>query len=92
MAIALPGIVMITAGIVFYLFAIDWRSRAPQHSGGGEGVPTVWQLIAHVEAEQRKREQTGRHRLREPAPPPSTSDGPPPLELQQRILEPLHRL
>ncbi|KAA5829162.1 hypothetical protein ABT337_25440 [Saccharopolyspora hirsuta] len=102
MATALPGIIMITAGIAFYAFAIYWNAHRPQHSGGGEGALTVHQLIAHVEAERRQRQRTGRHRLHEPhpephpePPPPSTPDtpsAPPPLELQRRVLDALHHL
>lgn len=92
MATALPGIIMIITGIAFYLVAIYWNTHRPQHSGGGEGALTVHQLIAHVEAERRQREQTGRHRLRELEPPPSTPDAPPPLELQHRVLEALRHL
>ncbi|MDA3644949.1 hypothetical protein LZ318_03795 [Saccharopolyspora indica] len=92
MATALPSIIMITAGVAFYVFAICWNTHRPQHSGSGEGALTVHQLIAHVEAERRQRERTGRHRLREPEPPPSTPDAPPPLELQHRILKALRHL
>ncbi|MER7077698.1 hypothetical protein SAMN05216506_116154 [Saccharopolyspora kobensis] len=90
MATALPGIIMITAGVAFYLLAIYWNTHRPQHSGSGEGALTVHQLIAHVEAERRQRERTGRHRLREPhpQPPPSTPDAPP-LELHHRAHEAL---
>ncbi|WP_190820555.1 hypothetical protein [Saccharopolyspora pogona] len=47
-----------------------WRAFAAygQHSGGGEGALTVWQLIAHVEEERQQWERQGRHRLREPEP------------------------
>ncbi|RKT84176.1 hypothetical protein SAMN05421805_103101 [Saccharopolyspora antimicrobica] len=66
-----------------------WRPHRA-HAGGGEGALTVWQLIAHVEAERRQRERAGRHRLREPE---STSDEPgSPLELQQRVLDGLRNL
>ncbi|MGW1680417.1 hypothetical protein [Saccharopolyspora sp. NPDC002376] len=95
MATALPGIVMIASGVVFYLFTICWMTDRPQHSGGKEGDLSVWQLIAHVEAEQQQ-EPVGRHRLREPRPeppPPAPSvPAPPPLEPQQRVLESLTRL
>ncbi|MER7016038.1 hypothetical protein ABT324_31800 [Saccharopolyspora sp. NPDC000359] len=95
MATALPGIIMITSGITFYVLAIYSTAHRPQHSGSGEGALTVHQLIAHVEAERRQRERTGRHRLREPSteprpepPPPSTPDTPgatPSLELQREV-------
>lgn len=35
-----------------------------QHGGAGAGSYTVWQLIAHIEAERRANEPTGRHHLR----------------------------
>ncbi|MEV6233741.1 hypothetical protein AB0L88_38365 [Saccharopolyspora shandongensis] len=90
----LPGIAGITGAAALYLFITCWKSYRPQHAGGGEGALTVWQLIAHVEAERQQREQGGRHRLREPQRlPPSTSDGETPsLEVQRRILEALRHL
>lgn len=108
MTTALPGIIMISSGVLCYLFALCWNTRGPQHAGGREGALPVWQLIAHVEAE-RQREATGRHRLREPRTgPPSTQDDPapptaeaptsappitaPPVELQRRVLDALRRL
>ncbi|MEU5853202.1 hypothetical protein [Saccharopolyspora shandongensis] len=94
MSTALPAILAITTAAC-YLSAIYWRSRQPQHAGGSEVALTVWEVIAYVEAEREQQTQSGRHRLREP-PPESTQDNqvpaPPPLELQQRILEALHRL
>ncbi|MEV0049671.1 hypothetical protein AB0H34_04130 [Saccharopolyspora shandongensis] len=91
MLAVLPGI---TGVVALYLIITCWKSYQPQHAGGGEGALTVWQLIAHVEAERRQRDQGGRHRLREPQPPqPSTSDDETPsLEVQRRILEALQRL
>ncbi|WP_177226863.1 hypothetical protein [Saccharopolyspora shandongensis] len=91
----LPGIAGITGTAALYLIITCWKSYRPQHAGGGEGALTVWQLIAHVEAERQQREQGGRHRLREPQPPPpSTSDAEkaPSLEVQRRILDALRRL
>ncbi|MEU5845234.1 hypothetical protein [Saccharopolyspora shandongensis] len=75
-----------------------WRAFAVygQHAGGGEGALTVWQLIAHVEAERQQSEHSGRHRLREPEPEPQSPevDAPvmPPLDLQQRVLDSLYRI
>ncbi|MEU5845122.1 hypothetical protein [Saccharopolyspora shandongensis] len=94
MLAVLPGIAGITGVVALYLIITCWKSYRPQHAGGGEGALTVWQLIAHVEAERRQRDQGGRHRLREPQPPPSTSDTeePPSLEVQRRILDALRRL
>ncbi|MER6991980.1 hypothetical protein ABT337_31820 [Saccharopolyspora hirsuta] len=71
--------------------------RLPQHAGAGEGATNVWQLIEHVEAESRRDQPTGRHRLREPDTPeppqwPLTPPEAPPLELQHRVLESLRRL
>lgn len=86
----MPQIGYISAILACYL-VLTWRPYRPQHAGGGEGALTVWQLVAHVEAERRQRERPGRHRLREPV--KSTSDGAgPPLELQQRVLDGLRRL
>lgn len=90
MSTALPGILMITAGVACYLIALYCKTNRPQHAGGGEGALTVWQLIAHVEDERRQRERTGRHRLREPRPEPPPSPEPPTLDVQRRILEALH--
>ncbi|MFI0471055.1 hypothetical protein ACH347_43965 [Saccharopolyspora sp. 5N102] len=93
MLAVLPGIAGITGVVALYLITTCWKSYRPQHAGGGEGALTVWQLIAHVEAERRQRDQGGRHRLREPQPPPSTSDDETPsLEVQRRILDALRRL
>ncbi|MEV0088567.1 hypothetical protein [Saccharopolyspora sp. NPDC050642] len=94
MLAVLPGIAGITGVVALYLIITCWKSYRPQHAGGGEGALTVWQLIAHVEAERRQRDQGGRHRLREPQPPPpSTSDDETPsLEVQRRILDALRRL
>ncbi|MEV0699383.1 hypothetical protein AB0I53_15895 [Saccharopolyspora sp. NPDC050389] len=91
----LPGIAGITGVAALYLITTCWKSYQPQHAGGGEGALTVWQLIAHVEAERQQREQGGRHRLREAQPPPpSTSDAEkaPSPEVQRRILEALRHL
>ncbi|MER5394951.1 hypothetical protein [Saccharopolyspora sp. NPDC002686] len=86
----MPQIGSVSAILACYL-VLTWRPRRPQHAGGGEGALTVWQLVAHVEAERRQRESGGRHRLREPA--ESTSDCPGlPQELQQRVLDGLRRL
>ncbi|GAA0523495.1 hypothetical protein [Saccharopolyspora thermophila] len=75
-----------------------YRRRLPQHAGAGEGATNVWQLIEHIEAEAAERARPrGRHRLREPV-EESTTDTvplwpePPPLDLQQRVLESLRRL
>ncbi|PKW13016.1 hypothetical protein [Saccharopolyspora spinosa] len=72
-----------------------WRAFAAygQHSGGGEGALTVWQLIAHVEKERQQWERQGRHQLREPEPCWPDNDAPaiPPLELQRRVLDSLCR-
>lgn len=101
MLTTLPIVIAIAAAAAFFIIAMYWRSDRPQHAGGGEGALTVWQLIAHVEAERQQREQGGRHRLREPAdahdpPQTSTSDTRDPVrpspEIQRRILEALHRL
>ncbi|PKW13740.1 hypothetical protein [Saccharopolyspora spinosa] len=95
----LPVIVAIAAVAAFFVIAMYWKSDRPQHAGGGEGAFTVWQLIAHVEAERHQRERGGRHRLREPAdahdlPRTSTQDAlvRPSPEIQRRIVEALHRL
>ncbi|MBB5156618.1 hypothetical protein BJ970_004152 [Saccharopolyspora phatthalungensis] len=51
-----------------------YRRRLPQHAGAGEGSPTVWQLIDHVEAEAAQRTaSTGKHHLREPREPTPVS-------------------
>jgi hypothetical protein len=76
-----------------------YRRYLPQHTGAGDGAPTVWQLIEQIEAEAAARESTGRHRLRE-SDPQSTSDDPrwppepnePPLDLQHRVLDGLYRI
>ncbi|MFI0469892.1 hypothetical protein ACH347_37985 [Saccharopolyspora sp. 5N102] len=73
-----------------------WRAFAAygQHAGGGDGALTVWQLIAHVEAERQQHEHSGRHRLREPEPQSPEVDAPvmPPLDLQRRVLDSLYRI
>ncbi|MDA3645949.1 hypothetical protein LZ318_15805 [Saccharopolyspora indica] len=85
----MPQIGYISAILACYL-VLTWRPHRAQHAGGGEGALTVWQLIAHVEAERKQRERGGRHRLREPE---STSDeSGPPLALQQRVLDGLRNL
>jgi hypothetical protein len=55
---------------------------------------TVWQLIAHVEAERQQREHGGRHRLRESEPHSPDIDAPvtPPLDLQRRVRVSLYRI
>ncbi|SDY99832.1 hypothetical protein SAMN05216215_10428 [Saccharopolyspora shandongensis] len=35
------------------------RAQRPQHAGAGEGVTTVWQLKAQIEAENAQRERVG---------------------------------
>ncbi|MCI2421601.1 hypothetical protein MOQ72_29625 [Saccharopolyspora sp. K220] len=70
----LPEIGTISAILALYLI-VTWKPHRPQHAGAGEGALTVWQLIAHVEAERQRRERVGRHRRREPA-EHSTSDTP----------------
>ncbi|SDX92621.1 hypothetical protein SAMN05216215_1017102 [Saccharopolyspora shandongensis] len=99
MLVMLPVIAVIVTAPALFFLAMHWKADQPQHAGGGEGALTVWQLIANVEAERQQRSQPGRHRLREPAPDDepqnSTSDteiSAPPQEIQQRILEALHRL
>ncbi|GAA4611536.1 hypothetical protein [Saccharopolyspora hordei] len=85
-----PQIGCVAAVLACYL-VLTWRPRRAQHARGGEGTVTVWQLVAHVEAERQERERAGRHRLRGPT--VSTPDGPwPPLELQRRVLDGLRRL
>ncbi|MER6989603.1 hypothetical protein ABT337_23280 [Saccharopolyspora hirsuta] len=86
----MPQIGYVAAILACYL-VLTWRPRRAQHAGGGEGALTVWQLVAHVEAERRERERVGRHRLREPVESTSDDAGPP-LELQQRVLDGLRRL
>ncbi|MEV0700781.1 hypothetical protein AB0I53_23125 [Saccharopolyspora sp. NPDC050389] len=93
----LPSIAAIVAAPTLLLLAMHWKSYRPQHAGGGDGALTVWQLIAEAEAERQQRQRGGRHRLRDPEGfRQSTSDtngsGPPPPEIQRRILEALHRL
>ncbi|MCI2422027.1 hypothetical protein MOQ72_31805 [Saccharopolyspora sp. K220] len=104
MLAVLPDIAAIAAAPAFFLLATYWKTYRPQHAGGGEGALTVWQLIAHVEAERQQRERGGRHRLHESAPDAarettsrlSTSDNhasePPPLEVHRRVLDALHHL
>lgn len=92
----MPQIGAISAIVAYYLI-VTWKPYRPQHAGAGEGALTVWHLIAHVEAEQRQREQGGRHRLRVPTEPPDSPASPPgspapPLDLQHRVLEGLRRL
>ncbi|MGW1681678.1 hypothetical protein [Saccharopolyspora sp. NPDC002376] len=86
----MPQIGSVSAILACYLI-LAWRPSRPQHAGGGEGALTVWQLVAHVEAERQQRERGGRHRLREPVESISDSSGPP-LELQQRVLDGLRCL
>ncbi|MGI8308502.1 hypothetical protein [Saccharopolyspora hattusasensis] len=80
--------------VVVAWFATRHFSEYGKHSGGGDGALTVRHLLAQAAAEAASR---GRHHLREPQPPPhSTKDinapQPPPLEIQRRILDALHRL
>ncbi|QIZ35430.1 hypothetical protein [Saccharopolyspora sp. ASAGF58] len=87
----MPQIGFISAILAYYL-SVTRKSYRPQHAGEGEGALTVWHLIAHVEAEQRQREQGGRHRLREPTEHSISDSQAPPLDLQRRVLEGLRRL
>ncbi|MEU5850414.1 hypothetical protein [Saccharopolyspora shandongensis] len=97
MSITVWQIATVAGVVAYYLIVTCWKSYRPQHAGGGEGALTVWQLIAHVEAERQRREQGGRHRLREPGDPTrhsisDTRGHAPPLDLQQRVLDALRRL
>ncbi|MER7012295.1 hypothetical protein ABT324_12805 [Saccharopolyspora sp. NPDC000359] len=94
----MTALIMFTACTATAMVATGWTWRTfaayGQHAGGGEGALTVWQLIAHVEEEQRRHERQGRHRLREPEPhwPDDDAPTPPPLDLQRRVLNSLHRI
>lgn len=78
--------------------ALLFGRRFPRHAGAGKGATTVWQLRRQVEAEQARRTGGGRHHLREPPHDASTEDFgvaalvPPPLDVQQRVLQGLRRL
>ncbi|TDD41179.1 hypothetical protein [Saccharopolyspora elongata] len=95
----MTSLFVLTAGLCTALTISGWAWRAfavyGQHAGGGDGALTVWQLIAHVEAERQQREHSGRHRLRElelePQPPVDAPEMPP-LDLQQRVLDSLYRI